>query len=368
MVKKKVYTLTCTWPRNYGAVLQAYALVEFLRSEGYDAQTLNYKPSWWKDSVYDTTAKKVLKPFAEMVGAYFGRPFVQFLKDDNTITEKVYHSNNDLKGYNLAAEAFIVGSDQVWNCTKYYNGKDDAMFLDFVAPSQRRVSYAASLAMPDVPGGQAVRYKKLLDKFDAISVREKTGEAALQNIGVEGVETVIDPVYLVPKPKWLKLADRSKKEVTKEKYVLVICLEERNELYKYARTKADMLGVKLYSFRGGIKGWRRHDGVDRNFWNISVYDYLNLIRNADAVVTDSFHATSFSLIFNRNVDVIPRNDKGNSRMTDLLSDLGIISRVTSSNKVLSDMVDFALVNQAISKKVDSARTFVLQSVGNEGLR
>lgn len=357
MVKKKIYTLTCTWPRNYGAVLQAYALVKFLRNEGYEAQTLNYKPDWWKDSVYNTTIKKILRPVAEIVSIYFGRPFIQFLKDDGVTTEKVYHSNNDLVQDSLMAEAFIVGSDQVWNCTKYYNGRDDAMFLDFAAQNQKRISYAASLAMPDVPEEQAKRYRGFLDKFDAISVREKTGEVALRNIGVEDVETVIDPVYLVSRSGWLKLANKSKIEVSDEQYVLVICLEERSELYEYARAKANMLGVKLYSFRGGIKGWKKHSGVDRNFWNISVYDYLNLVRNAKAVVTDSFHATSFSLIFNRDVDVILRNDQGNSRMADLLDDLDIPERITTG-VMLNEHIDYTNVNTRISVKVKQATEFL----------
>lgn len=358
MVDKKIYTLTCTWPRNYGAVLQTYALVKFLRTNGYDAQTINYKPYWWKDSVYDSRAKKLIKPIAELVGMYFSRPFVEFLRDDEIITKKVYRSNIELGNSEFVAGAFIVGSDQVWNCTKYYNGLDDAMFLDFAMPGQKRISYAASLAMPDVPQEQAVRYKRLLDKFDAVSVREKTGKLALENIGVQGVEVLIDPVYLVSDEEWFELANRSRRKASEKKYVLVVCLEERDELYEYARSKADMLGVELYSFRGGIKGWKKHTRAHRNFWNISVYDYLNLIRNAEAIVTDSFHAMSFSLIFNRDVDILPRNDNGNSRMSDLLDDFDASERITTSDKLLTDSINYEELNLKMMKKIDYASKFL----------
>lgn len=357
MVKKRIYTLTCTWPRNYGAVLQAYALVKFLRNQGYDAQTLNYQPHWWKDSGYDTVLMKLLRPIIEGVGAYFGRPFSRFLQEDNVITEMIYRSNDDLRQSGLAADVFIVGSDQVWNCTKYFNGKDDAMFLDFAVPGQKKISYAASLAMPEVPEDQALRYKQLLDRFDAISVRESTGEVALRKIGVKEVKTVIDPVYLVPSAEWSKLADRSSMVITGARYVLVICLEARSELYEYARKKANRLGVQLYSFRGGIKGWQKHGQVDRNFWNISVYDYLCLVKNADIVVTDSFHAMSFSLIFNNDVDIIPRKDQGNSRMADLLDDLDIPERITTG-VMLNEHIDYTNVNTRISVKVKQATEFL----------
>ena len=356
-MKNQIFTLTCTWAASYGAVLQAYALSDKLNRIGWSAQIINYQPNYGRSGL-----RRVLFKFKERI---FDRQYVDFLRDTGNLTSDTYTDMNSLKNANFPAQAYIVGSDQVWNCSKYYNGKDDAMFLDFAKPSQKRIAYAASLAMPRIPSRQVARYVKLLEKFDVISVREETGKSALAKIGVKNIKTVIDPVYLVSQAEWAKLASKSTKKVNDDSYVLVICLEERDELYRYARAKADILGVKLYSLRGGATGWRKYVGVDKNFWNISVYDYLSLIKNTEAVVTDSFHAMSFSLIFNRDVDIIPRSDTGNSRMSDLLTDLGIPERITSVDKILIDTINYPDINQKIEKKVEYASRFLKDALKDE---
>lgn len=355
----EVYTLTCTWAASYGAVLQAYALSKKINDLGWRAKIINYQPNYYGVG----SMARILAPLYRLKRYIFDQLYLDFLRESGMITGGTYNNIGDLKRSNLSASAFIVGSDQVWNCIKYYNGKDDAMFLDFIKPSEKRVSYAASLAMPEVPGDQADRYKKMLSKFHAISVREKTGAEALAKIGIKKTEVVIDPVYLLDQKDWSELARKSIKDFSKEKYVLIICLEERDNIYEYARKKADMLGVKLYSLQGGVKVFKKHEDVDKSFKDISVYDYLNIVENAEAVIADSFHAMSFSLIFNRDVDIIPRDDKGNSRMVDLLSDLKIAERITTSDRVLTEKIDFTIVNQRIAEKVAHATEFLKDSIG-----
>ena len=353
---KKVFTVTCTWAPSYGAVLQAYALARAVQDFGFETKVLNYQPEWAHPG---GLTQRIVSSLKETL---FDHQYLTFLHEEGIVTRQTYRSGSEIRNARLDADAFIVGSDQVWNCTKYYNGKDDAMFLDFAVPGQKRIAYAASLAMPDVPSDQADRYKKLLDKFDAISVRERTGEAALQAIGVNNIDTVIDPVYLVSQSEWSKLAEKSTINVQDDEYMVIVCLEDRDEIYEYARRKADALGLKLYSFSGGIRGWQKHTVVDKNLWNISVYDYLHIMRNARAVVADSFHAMSFSLIFNVDVDIIPRNDKGNSRMVDLLNELGIADRITDSDAMLIASIDYDLVNARIASKIGSATSFLRTSL------
>lgn len=353
-----VYTLTCTWAASYGAVLQAYALAKKINELGWRAKIINYQPNYYGTG----PSKGVLTPFYAAKTRIVERLYLDFLRNSGMLTEDSYSDIESLKRARLSALAFIVGSDQVWNSTKYYNGKDDAMFLDFANPSTKRISYAASLAMPEVPEEQASRYRKMLDRFFAISVREKTGAESLARIGVKDAVTVIDPVYLIDASEWKELAKKSKRNFSKEKYVLIICLEERESIYEYARKKADMLGVKLFSFRGGANVFKKHSQVDKTFWNISVYDYLSIVRNADAVVADSFHALSFALIFNRDIDILPRDDKGNSRMIDLLTDLKISERVTVPDKIITSEIDFTSVNQTIAKKVAHSTDFLISAL------
>lgn len=220
----RVYTLTCTWAESYGAVLQAYALAKAIEDLGFEAQIINYQPS------YDLIrrSRRALRPI-------YRPKFMDFLRDSGLLTKSRYRDLRELKAADLSADAIVVGSDQVWNCDKYFNGKDDAMFLEFARTRTRRVSYAASLSMSEVPADQVARYKRLLDRFDAISVREATGARALSKLGIEDAQVMVDPVYLLDKEQWGRLASNGKKDFTKEKYALVVCLEQRDAVYEHAR-------------------------------------------------------------------------------------------------------------------------------------
>lgn len=349
-MKSRVYTLTCTWAESYGAVLQAFALARAINSLGFDARIINYQPP------YDLTSR------ARRALARIYRPkFMDFLRDSRLLTDARYRDLSELRRARLRGGAFVVGSDQVWNCTKYANGKDDAMFLDFADDGARRVSYAASLAMPEVPADQAARYKRLLDEFDAVSVREATGIEALRAIGVDA-QVVVDPVYLLGRDEWGQLAAKGSRNFAQEKYVLVVCLEQRESVYEYARRQADRLGVPLYSLSNGPRAFKKHARVDRNFRELSVYDYLSIVRGAEAIVTDSFHAMSFSLIFNRDVSVMLRGDTGDARMVDLLGELGVDNRVADPASVHEERIDFGAVNEAIKQKVDAGMDFLQSSL------
>lgn len=351
MKKKKVYTLTCTWAQSYGAILQMYALARTISNLGWDAQVINYQPG------YDPASRRRM-----LLPPMFRPAFTEFMRDSGLLTPQVYRNCRELEDAGLSADAFVVGSDQVWNCTTYFNGKDDAMFLDFAPPNAKRVAYAASLAMPEVPAEQSDRYRMLLDRFDAISVRESSGAEALEEIDVMGARVVIDPVYLISSDEWSALAGRSVLDVGQEEYVLVVCLERRDAIYEYARAAADNLGVKLYSLRSGPRAFRKPKLVDKNFRNVSVYDYLNIVRGATTIVTDSFHAMSFALVFNRNVNILPRGDGGNSRMVDLLKDLGLGDRVVVQGAVMDRGIDFEKVNRLLGTKVGDAKEFLKASL------
>lgn len=357
MNSKRIYTLTCTWAESYGAVLQAYALAQAIDDLGFDAQIINYQPG------YDLIrrSRRVLRPI-------YRPKFLDFLRESGLLTRSVYRDLGELKAADLPADALVVGSDQVWNCDKYFNGRDDAMFLEFARRGAKRVSYAASLSMAEVPPDQAERYKRLLDKFDAVSVREATGAKALSRLGIEDPRVMVDPVYLLDREHWGSLASKGARDFSTVGYVLVVCLEQRDAVYEYARAEADRRGVPLYSLTHGPRAFKKHARVDKNLREPSVYDYLGAISGADAVITDSFHAMSFSLIFNRDVKVVPRGDGGNSRMLDLLEDLGISDRVLSTAPASDERVDFTRVNRSIEDKAEGANDFLLAALAEEEAR
>lgn len=355
---KRIYTLTCTWAASYGAVLQAYALATKINELGYSAKIINYQPNYYGKELL----RAILASAYSVKRLLLDKLYLDFLRESGLLTTHTFKSIDDLRTIGSSIDACIVGSDQVWNCTKYYNGKDDAMFLDFVDKTVKKISYAASLSMPSVPKSQVGRYKTMLKQFNAISVRERSGAKILEDIGLKNISVVIDPVYLLSKLEWSKVASRSKVDLSSEKYILAICLEDRDEVYEYAQRKAKHLGVKLYTLKNGIRGLRHDKRADKSYGNISVYDYLNIVKNAQGIIADSFHAMSFSLIFNVNIDIIPRNDHGNSRMVDLLSDFGISNRIVHDGKLISDNIDFKPINTLISKQVDIAKSYLINAI------
>jgi hypothetical protein len=126
-----------------------------------------------------------------------------------------------------------------------------------------------------------------------------------------------------------------------------------------------MLGVKLFVIQASKNLFENNKYADKTFNNVSIYDYLKLISGAANIITDSFHAMSFSLIFNQDVDILMRNDNGNSRMSDLLGDLGLLDRITTPNELITDTVDYEKVNQQIAKKVLFSRRFLNKALGEE---
>jgi hypothetical protein len=350
-MKKQIYTLTCTWAPSYGAVLQAYALAMCLCGCGYNAKILDYEPDWLNTQEHNTSLRKLLSPVLHLKNLLLNAKYLDFLAHEEVLTDRLYRNAEEIRNARLNADFFIVGSDQVWNCTKYYNGKDDAMFLSFVKDNQKKISYAASLAMPAVPKEQIKRYKEALSSFDAISVREKSGAKALNKIGIRNISVVIDPVYLLNQTQYSELSKNSSLRLGDKQYLLVVCLEERDSVYQYAKRRADELGIELYTITDGVNGLvKNRKEVDKKLWNRSVYDYLDIFANAEEVVADSFHAISFALIFQKNVHVILRGDNGNSRMIDLLTELGLSDRITDGGKIVTEDIDFINVNKVIDKK------------------
>ena len=114
-MSKRVYILTCTWAESYGAVLQAYALATKIKHLGRDVEIINYQPRY-----YGPGLQKIIKgiTYSYLKQHIFYRQFSKFLLNSNLLTNKAYHDMNDLKREKFPNAIYIVGSDQVWNCTK----------------------------------------------------------------------------------------------------------------------------------------------------------------------------------------------------------------------------------------------------------
>ncbi|MBO8432153.1 MAG: polysaccharide pyruvyl transferase family protein [Bacteroidetes bacterium] len=354
----KIKIITCHDVYNYGASLQAYALQTYLIAEGYDVEIIDYKPDymrvhykfWYvpRGSRYYTLAKKNIF-FRFLLCCYFApkrfatygrkRKFDTFTRQYLHLTRR-YNSYQELVSDPPAADVYIAGSDQIWNCA-LPNGKDPAYFLQFGDEDVRRISYAASFAIPEVPKEYHSQIQTWLSGFSAISVRELTGVSILKGLGFCGT-SVLDPVFLLPVDTWLSFISR-KKNMGQAKYVLVYDLSlSDSRLQAESHRLAAQHGLQIVS----IDAARKCPYAQKNLKDADPFDFVRCIYDAEFVVTDSFHATALSLIFNKKFSVF-YGQKNISRLQDILHYLGVGDQLNSKNPVYE--IDWGKVNSKLSE-------------------
>ncbi len=337
-------TITCHDVYNHGASLQAYALQHYLQGEGHDAEIIHYKPDYLSrhfdfrlvaNPRFDKPLVKQLYLLAKLPGRLCSlkrkASFDAFTAKYLRLTRR-YNSIAELSGDAPKADAYIAGSDQIWNTT-FRNGTDPAFYLDFGEPQVKRISYAASFATDALAEGTEDFVKAGLAHFNSISVRESSGVKLLQALGYEGTR-VVDPVFLLTAKQWDEVANH---EGEGEDYILVYDFMNDPSIRAVAQRLALHYGCKIVSIGGRKLGYAhkcyRHHGPET---------FVSLIKNARCVVSNSFHGTAFSMIYGRDFFVVNRTDGLNTRMRDVLSHYGIIDRLIDST--VSDSTLFSSIS------------------------
>lgn len=321
----RIKTLTTYNVYNYGASLQAYALMKFLQNKGHDVEIIDYQPEYLRRK-YDYRWVNPESKMSKYALTRFVYRIMKFLQRQTTLKRKAafddftdnmlrqtkvrYHDYSELKNNPPEADLYIVGSDQIWNVF-YEAGRDDAFFLDFVRKG-KKASYAASFSYINIDDENKKRIKRLLEDFTAVSVREYHGVNILKEMDIES-EWVLDPVFLLSKEEWKNIMHPFNK---KEKYLLVYDFEKNGTLKEFAIRYAKEHKLKIYSINDTYPLLY----ADKNFNSAGPVGFLTMIYNCDAFVSNSFHGTAFSIMFNKPVFVFNRHrHKVNSRMESLMT-------------------------------------------------
>ena len=360
-----VKTITCHDVYNVGAGLQAYALNTWLCEQGYDAEIIDYKPPYLRH--YSLTAvpnKKYQKPLIRELYLLAKLPrrikalsspkkkaFDAFKKTYLKVTDKEYQSNDALKAATQEADAYIAGSDQIWN-PLFPNGKDPSFYLDFVQ-NAKKISYAASFAVEKLPEELESQVRTWLSSFDAISVREKSGLDILTSLGINGT-TVCDPVFLLQKENWNQLA---KKKTIGEPYLFVYDFDRSELIESMAKQIAEKKNLKIVSYF--------HNDYADQCDESGPIGFLQNVSNAEVVISNSFHATAFSLIFQRKFFTVGRKESINTRMVDLLNDMNLADRYLNNSaddwqKVRP--IDWGQTEACIQKTIEQSKCFLKKAL------
>lgn len=322
MNKKKVGILTFHDADNLGAVLQAFALRSVIENEcGASAQVIDYKCKKISETKYFQKGcgmKSLVKSVPMSV--YYKikrRGFEKFRKEKLFCSKDSFSKNNIKKAENLY-DAFITGSDQIWN--PECSDNDSVYVLDFVSDKTKKYSYAASIGNYDITKSTPEWIGSIAD-YSGISVREQTAAEMLKTVGVDGVFVHCDPVMLLSQEQW---KDIMSKPLFNQKYVLVYLVLPDVNVMNQAKEYAKKHNCKIISNKRSIE-FILHN---------SPSEFLSWIYNADYIFTNSFHATAFSLIFNKPLfaDIEMADGSINHRVKDLLTaaDSDLLSKMKCS--------------------------------------
>lgn len=355
----KIAILTFHRAINYGAILQAYALQRALIILGYDVEILDYRNDLIEKSYYSPlgSSKKTKGIIKSLL--YFNvqrarnKAFNHFRKN-MIVSNKKYNRRTISE---TAYDYYITGSDQVWNlkCTNY----DPVYFLNFVS-ADKRVSYAASLG----------KYKDIIDSYDQfygflrdfkwISVRENAGRELLKNKVDKNMYIDVDPTFLLKREEWDKLAMKSKLN----DYVLIYSVNLNMDVLTVGRKIKKEKGKKLLILTLRNKPIKLLEN-EILLQKSSPEEFLGLIKDANCVVTNSFHGTAFSIIFNSDFYLVKnsKEDLDNTRLDSLLEKFGLSDRIVESNSFeFKDSINYELVNERVNAEVQTSINHLTKSI------
>lgn len=351
----KIKTITCHNVYNYGASLQAHALMDYLEKQGHQVEIIDYMPLYirknlslwaigkkWNRNIFIKILFYTYVVPIRLLQKKTRKKFAKFNERYLKLTKR-YNSFAELKANPPKADIFFCGSDQIWN-TQIDNGLDSAFYCGFAEKGSLRASYAASFSISSLPEADKPFVKEHLEQMDFISVREKSGLDILRNLGINNGVVVLDPVFLKPKEEWLNMCYKPQYK----SYILVYDQENNTNIKKIAQHLSRIEKKPIVAFK---------DLYPRNYANYQEkyadpIDFISLIAYADVVVTNSFHCMAFSTIMNKPFYVIPRtHQKVNSRMADFLQTLGISDRLINNEEALqkSQNIDYKLINPILSQ-------------------
>lgn len=342
---------------NYGTQLQLFATQEKFKEYFEKVEFIDFrrKDTYGIGLLRTFTKGNILKALIVLPTLfYWKRVFGQFQKKYILLSKKKYLKIKDFNSYCLDADVYFTGSDQVWN-SGWNRGIISPYYLSFIPKDKIKFSYAASFGMSHLTKSDIKETKEYIKQYDYISVREKSGVDILQKqYQYKNVVHIVDPTLIMNGDFWRCYAPKCR---IKEDYILIYNLQRSKNFDQYANEISKRTGLKLYRF------CTRFDQIVRNGKSIvipSIFEFVSLIDNARLVITDSFHATAFSMNLNTEpICLYPSDYSG--RISEFLELVGALDRHPDNYNdfsILDRHVNFEVVNSILEKKRKEADDFL----------
>lgn len=313
MDKKRIGIITHYYDSlNYGGVLQAYALTWILNCLGADAKQIQYK---FKKKERGTIPVEIKKSIISLYSFLFlSRRKNKF----NNFRSNIPHSDevftlDTSDKLNDYFDAFICGSDQVWNPVCI----DDVFLLSFAASNKEKFSYAASIGVSDAKDNFIRGLADAIKDYKILTIRESLYKERLQSYISREVGVVLDPTLLVEKEQWDIVAQKG---VCIQKYALAYFLGDDMLSRQIVRSFGRKYGLRVVSIPHAAR-FSKYDlsYADKYIYSAAPEDFVSLVKNADYIFTDSFHCVAFSCIYHKNFFFFER--KGNENMSGRIIEL-----------------------------------------------
>lgn len=377
---KRIGIITIVKVDNYGAELQAYATQAFLKQLGYDAEIIDYlfykNPDFISEkssrSCFKLSTKQRFKEWLYPIISSFNGCF--HTKDrrrrkenfdsfhrNNTSFSQTFHNYKELRENCPHYDIFLTGSDQVWNPNN--NTSLEPYLLSFTPNNAKRVSFAASFGVGNIPDYAKALFNTRLKRYNAIGVREQNAVDIVKEISGKDAEWVLDPTLMLSHRQWLNVGSEISLPFNGS-YLLIYELTPCAYVKQVAEAWAKHLNIPLVRICKEATKIEK-DGSVLNIIDAGPAEFIRLFDNATAIVTNSFHGSAFAINFNKDFyTIIPARKQNNSRQTSLLNQFGLSDRLLKECDKLPDFqkINYQHANDILANERRNSLDFIYKAI------
>lgn len=369
----EVKVITRHSPSNYGSLLQSIATIKVLQKMGCNAEIIDYQREDERGMGIIKSQLKIKKerygnPLSRLAYILVRYPVEKYAQWRFDKMRRRYLPKTPRMRFieelsSLKSDMFMTGSDQVWG--PMMNGMyDKAYFLEFVTGNIPKVAYAASFGKTQFDKQTEDDYTRMLSKYSAITVREKSAVEIIQSWGLDNcLGQVLDPTLLLDKNQWKEVLGLNKRKVKyKKKYILLYLIHNYPEHSAYAQSLSEKMNLPIVR----VNPFFHQKRIGEKFFCCpDVSDFVSMVENASFMVTDSFHGTCFAINFNVHfVELLPQNGTS-TRNQSILELTGLTDRIVKDYSDFNwsgKIIDYERVNAILdlerSKSIESLRHLI----------
>lgn len=392
-MSKKIGIAAVTYKENFGSALQTYATQYTLEKMGYDARIFEIKGVhrnihikkllYYAGRMFDPVELKYLMANLKSRSRKSASASSDQYAQDMIVRKNVYANFNKkwnkmlplVKGWNgltkqaSEMDAVVVGSDQLWRPS---NIVGCYFTLEFVPDNVKKIAFSTSFGVPELPSNLHKHAKKFLSRIEHISVRENSGADIVKKESGRDATVVCDPTMMLTAEEWMHIQDE--KPFADGKYILMYLMGDNPEQREFVKQLSKKTGCRIIGLLHGATYISYDENVaDEKPYNVGPSEFVNLIRNAEYVCTDSFHCCVFSILNSTKFFAFRRWPDGskfsaNDRLYTLLQFTGLERRMLIGDedveKCAADDIDFVPVLEKVAEKRKMSMEFLVNALNN----